>query len=54
MIQDDKKRAAARAALEFVVPGELNQLAGAVTNGLFARRGADVVLVGTGEGVERF
>ena len=32
---------------------ELNQLAGAVTNGLFARRGADVVLVGTEEGVER-
>ena len=33
---------------------DLNQLAGAVTNGLFARRGADVVLVGTGGGVERF
>ena len=33
---------------------ELNQLAGVVTNGLFARRGADVVLVGTGAGVERF
>ena len=33
---------------------ELNQIAGAVTNGLFARRGADVVLVGTGTGVERF
>lgn len=32
---------------------ELNQLAGAVTNGLFARRGADVVLVGTEEGVAR-
>ena len=32
---------------------ELNQIAGAVTNGLFARRGADVVLIGTGEGVER-
>ena len=32
---------------------ELNQIAGVVTNGLFARRGADVVLVGTGEGVER-
>ena len=31
--------------------GELNQLAGVVTNGLFARRGADVVLVGTGRGV---
>ena len=32
---------------------ELNQIVGAVTNGLFARRGADVVLIGTGEGVER-
>ena len=32
---------------------ELNQLAGVVTNGLFARRGADVVLVGTGQGVRR-
>ena len=32
---------------------ELNQIAGTVTNGLFARRGADVVLVGTGSGVER-
>ena len=31
--------------------GELNQFAGVVTNGLFARRGADVVLVGTGRGV---
>ena len=32
---------------------ELNHIAGTVTNGLFARRGADVVLVGTGGGVER-
>ena len=32
---------------------ELNQIAGAVTNGLFARRGADVILVGTGGAVER-
>ena len=32
---------------------DLNQLVGVVTNGLFARRGADVVLVGTGEGVRR-
>ena len=32
---------------------ELNQIAGTVTNGLFARRGADVVLVGTGAGVEK-
>ena len=29
---------------------ELNQIAGVVTNGLFARRGADVVLVGTARG----
>ena len=32
---------------------ELNQIAGTVTNGLFARRGADVVLVGTDGGIER-
>ena len=32
---------------------ELNQIAGTVTNGLFARRGADVVLFGTARGVER-
>ena len=32
---------------------ELNQIAGTVTNGLFARRRADVVLAGTAEGVER-
>ena len=32
---------------------ELNQLVGVVTNGLFARRGADVVLVGSGQEVER-
>jgi ribose 5-phosphate isomerase A len=31
--------------------GELNNIVGAVTNGLFARRGADVVLLGTPEGV---
>lgn len=31
---------------------ELNQLAGVVTNGLFARRGADVLLFGTGHGVD--
>lgn len=30
----------------------LNQLTGVVTNGLFARRGADVLLLGTGNGVE--
>ena len=33
---------------------ELNQIAGVVASGLFARRGADVVLLGTGQGVERF
>jgi ribose 5-phosphate isomerase A len=30
----------------------LNQLPGVVTNGLFARRGADVLLLGTPEGVK--
>ena len=33
---------------------EMNQIAGTVTNGLFARRGADVVLVGTAGEVGRF
>jgi ribose 5-phosphate isomerase A len=32
---------------------ELNQLPGVVTNGLFARRPADVLLLGTPEGVRR-
>ena len=31
---------------------ELNQLAGVVANGIFARRGADLLLVGTDHGVE--
>ena len=31
---------------------ELNNVAGLVTNGLFARRGADVLLLGTAEGVK--
>ena len=31
---------------------EINQLAGVVANGLFARRGADLLLVGTDAGVE--
>lgn len=30
----------------------LNQITGVVTNGLFARRGADVLLMGTDQGVE--
>jgi ribose 5-phosphate isomerase A len=30
----------------------LNQLPGVVTNGLFARRGADVLLLGTQDGVK--
>lgn len=30
----------------------LNQIAGVVTNGLFARRGADLLLLGTSQGVE--
>jgi ribose 5-phosphate isomerase A len=32
--------------------GELNQIAGVVTTGLFARRGADVLLLGTADGVQ--
>ncbi|MCL2591380.1 MAG: ribose-5-phosphate isomerase RpiA [Betaproteobacteria bacterium] len=32
---------------------ELNQIAGVVTNGLFARRGADVLLLATASGIER-
>lgn len=31
----------------------INQVAGVVTNGLFARRAADILLVGTNEGVKR-
>lgn len=31
---------------------EINQITGVVTNGLFARRGADVCLVGTADGVQ--
>ena len=30
---------------------QINNIVGAVTNGLFARRGADVILVGTDQGV---
>ena len=33
--------------------GELNQIAGVVCNGLFARRPADLLLVGDAAGVER-
>jgi ribose 5-phosphate isomerase A len=33
---------------------ELNNVAGVVTNGLFARRGADVLLLGTPEGVKTY
>ena len=32
--------------------GTLNQITGVVTNGLFARRGADVLLLGSAEGVQ--
>ena len=32
--------------------GAINQIPGVVTNGLFARRGADVLLLGTASGVE--
>jgi ribose 5-phosphate isomerase A len=35
------------------VETSINQIAGVVTNGLFARRGADQILVGTNTGVER-
>ena len=31
----------------------INQIPGVVTNGLFARRGADIILVGGENGVER-
>jgi ribose 5-phosphate isomerase A len=30
---------------------QINNIVGVVTNGLFARRGADVILVGTDQGV---
>jgi len=33
---------------------EINQIVGVVTVGLFARRGADVCLMGTQEGVQTF
>ncbi len=33
---------------------ELNGIAGVVTNGIFARRGADVLLLGTAEGVKTY
>jgi ribose 5-phosphate isomerase A len=33
---------------------DLNGIAGVVTNGLFARRGADVLLLGTSEGVKTY
>jgi len=32
--------------------GEINQIVGVVTNGLFARRGADALLLGTRDGVK--
>jgi ribose 5-phosphate isomerase A len=42
--------------LEIAKPAELestlNQIAGVVTNGLFARRGADVLLLGSADGVQ--
>jgi ribose 5-phosphate isomerase A len=45
------------AGLNIVDPVELeaqiNQIVGVVTNGLFARRGADLVLLGTADGVRR-
>jgi len=35
----------------FELEAHINQITGVVTNGLFARRGADVILVGTTDGV---
>jgi ribose 5-phosphate isomerase A len=35
-----------------VLEGEINQIVGVVANGLFARRGADVLLLGTRDGVK--
>ena len=32
----------------------LNQITGVVTNGLFARRGADVLLLGAADGVKKY
>jgi ribose 5-phosphate isomerase A len=32
----------------------INNIAGVVTNGLFAARGADVLLLGSADGVQRF
>jgi ribose 5-phosphate isomerase A len=44
--------------LSITAPAELeariNQLVGVVTNGLFARRGADVLLLATPDGVQTF
>jgi ribose 5-phosphate isomerase A len=44
--------------LSILDPGALenavNSITGVVTNGLFARRGADVLLLGTGTGVKTF
>lgn len=34
--------------------GRINQIVGVVANGLFARRGADVLLLATAQGVERY
>ena len=36
-----------------VTEARINQIAGVVTNGLFAARGADVLLLGTADGVQR-
>ena len=41
-----------RIAEPIALEGEINQITGVVTNGLFARRGADVVLLGTPNGVQ--
>jgi ribose 5-phosphate isomerase A len=37
-----------------LLEAEIDRIVGVVTNGLFARRGADVLLLGTADGVETF
>jgi ribose 5-phosphate isomerase A len=43
-----------RIAEPVTLEGEINQIVGVVTNGLFARRPADILLLGTERGVETF
>lgn len=48
MKQDELKQTSARAAIAYVTDG----IIGVVTNGLFAMRPADLLLLGTQEGVK--